>query len=161
MSLVFLAAMGAVVVGFVLHPIFSREEVAPEHLDETRREMGRLTDQKNRLLSTIKDLDFEYRAGKLSDADYQRVRADDLSRLAQLMARLEELAAGQKPLPTEEVRCLSCQQTNPPKAKFCISCGKPIEIPVQCPRCGAELPEKARFCADCGAPVQSAAVQNE
>ena len=57
MNLVLLAAMGAVVVGFVLHPIFSREEVSPEHPDETRREMGRLEDEKNRLLATIKDLE--------------------------------------------------------------------------------------------------------
>jgi hypothetical protein len=168
-NILLLAALGAVVVGFVLHPIFGRGQQYAESLDEVGRERKRLEDQKNRLLATIKDLDFEYRAGKLSDADYQRVRADDLSQLTQVMARLEELTSGRKPTsaaakqpkskgPSQsdpQVTCVSCQEANPPGAKFCISCGKPIDIPVECPRCGAELPEKARFCANCGTAVQS------
>ncbi len=167
MSLALLAALGAVVVGFVLHPIFGREQAFPDIRDEAGREREQLADQKNRLLTVIKDLDFEHRAGKLSDVDYQRVRAGDLSQLAQVMARLEAMDAGQKPSPesTEpsksseersgDVTCLSCQEVNPQDAQFCSSCGKPIEIPVQCPGCGTELLEEARFCTSCGTAVQS------
>ena len=182
MSLALLAALGAVVVGFVLHPIFSREEASADIPDESDRERGQMEDQKNRLLTAIKDLDFEYRAGKLSDVDYQRVRADDLSQLAKVMARLEALGAGEKPSPpkteppeikaseikapeptepsepseesSDDVACLSCQKINPPDAKFCFSCGKPIEIPLQCPQCGTKLLEEARFCMSCGTAVQ-------
>jgi RNA polymerase subunit RPABC4/transcription elongation factor Spt4 len=173
MSLALLAALGAVVVGFVLHPIFTREQVARYIPDEAGRERGQIEDQKNRLLTSIKDLDFEYRAGKLTDVDYQRVRADDLSQLAKVMTRLEAMGADQKPSPPEteppgiktpeptepsetseessdDVACLSCQKINPPDAKFCFSCGKPIEIPLQCPRCGTKLLEEARFCTSCG-----------
>lgn len=183
MSLALLAALGAVVVGFVLHPIFSREEALSELRDESEREREQIEDKKNRLLTAIKDLDFEYRAGKLSDVDYQRVRADDLSQLSKVMARLEAMDAGQKqalpktespeaasassPSPPEtaepsesseessdDVTCLSCQKVNPPDAKFCFSCGKAIEIPLQCPQCGMELLEEARFCTSCGTAVQ-------
>ena len=47
-----------------------RMELAPtEHVVRIR-----LEDQKERVLTTIRDLDFEYQLGKLSDADYTELR---------------------------------------------------------------------------------------
>ena len=90
MTLLFLTALGAVVVGFVLLPVFSRgtEPEPLERLTEPEREFKRLGEKKDQILAAIKDLEFEHRAGKLSDADYEKVRAHELSQVAGIMARM-------------------------------------------------------------------------
>ena len=92
MTLFFLAALGTVVVGFVLYPVFSRKAPVEKNPSDTTEELQQLEEAKQRLLATIKDLEFEYKAGKLSEADYQRVRYTDLGQVAQIMARIDEMA---------------------------------------------------------------------
>ncbi len=182
MTLIFLAALGTVVVSFVLYPVLSRE-VAPAEKrsssDDTAPELERLAEAKQRLLESVKEVEFEYRAGKLSEADYQRVRADDLAQVAQIMARIDkmtkmtemiEMGGTKKTVPESdgtapeseaatsedsETTCKSCQQGNPSEARFCLRCGKPISHTLECSKCGTELPAEAQFCIRCGTAVQT------
>jgi hypothetical protein len=165
MTLMLLAALGAVVVGFVLYPVFRGEASAEERPEEETRELERLAEEKGRILTAIKDLDFEYKAGKLSDADYQRIRTEDLARAARIMARMETLSTGdttasepkeeaQEPGEAAEIKCPSCQQANPQNAKFCLRCGSRLETQTTCAKCGTDLPGEARFCISCGEAVQ-------
>lgn len=52
----------------------------------------------------------------------------------------------------------SCGAKNPPAAKFCIDCGKPVEQPTQkyCANCGTVVADGAKFCANCGAVQNNA-----
>jgi ribosomal protein L40E len=167
MTLLLLAALGTVVVGFVLHPVFSRKAGIVKTSSGATEELQQLEEAKQRLLATIKDLEFEHKAGKLSKADYERVRNTDLGQVAQIMARMDELT-GRKAKPesapesvattsakTEDdgTTCKSCQQVNPAEARFCLRCGKPISHPLECTQCGVELPEEAQFCIRCGTAV--------
>jgi hypothetical protein len=166
MTLLLLAAIGAVVVGFVLYPVLGREATG-EQPAEKNQELKRLAEEKARILSAIKDLDFEYKAGKLSDADYQRVRSEDLARAARIMARMETLVGGEEapreeeardakePKETSEMTCPSCGQANPQNAKFCLRCGNRFETKIKCTQCGTELPGEARFCISCGESIQT------
>ncbi len=51
--------------------------------------------------------------------------------------------------------CASCNAANPPGAKFCASCGKPLAppAPAHCTQCGQALAAGAHFCGGCGAAV--------
>jgi class 3 adenylate cyclase/predicted ATPase len=49
------------------------------------------------------------------------------------------------------MRCPSCDFENPPTAKFCDACGKPLPLP--CPACGAANRTAAKFCNACGASL--------
>ena len=55
--------------------------------------------------------------------------------------------------------CQSCKAALPPQAKFCLSCGKKVELEsagsMPCPACGKTTP-KGKFCGECGAPLISA-----
>ncbi len=51
--------------------------------------------------------------------------------------------------------CPSCSYENPEGARFCMSCGSPLER--RCSVCGTELPPQARFCMSCGTPVEDGA----
>ena len=46
------------------------------------------------------------------------------------------------------MKCTKCQFENPKDSKFCLECGKKLEL--QCPQCGKTLPILAKFCNQCG-----------
>lgn len=51
--------------------------------------------------------------------------------------------------------CAKCQSTLAAGAKFCASCGTPVQSAAQsrfCSQCGGNLAPGARFCAQCGKP---------
>ncbi len=169
MTLLFLAALAGGVVLFVLFPVFARHEEVSQLPTARAQERKSLTEQKERLYEAIKDVDFEYRAGKLSEADYQSVRSKLVSQAAAVVSKLDETVdATEKEPPPKEVpgevatedvtaaegpTCPSCERLNPPNAKFCLQCGARMAASANCPECGTELPKEARFCTSCGVAV--------
>ena len=49
--------------------------------------------------------------------------------------------------------CFACSTPLPAGARFCSSCGTPIQL---CGSCSSTVPPTAKFCPGCGAPVQTA-----
>ena len=103
------------------------EPVSPfEHLDE----------RKAAIYENLRDLQFEYRVGKLSDQDYQQTKQDLQKELAGVLAeidRLKQSLATQTPLapaPNKKTPqryvCPSCKAEFPTALKFCGECGKPM-----------------------------------
>src|SRR5215471_9529585 len=94
-----------------------------QHLDE----------RKAAIYENLRDLQFEFRVGKLSDADYQQTKKDLQKELAQVLAEVdrvrEQLGAG----PAKAVAvtrsafvCPSCNAEFDKDLKFCGECGKPM-----------------------------------
>src|SRR5437870_11477121 len=74
------------------------QPVSPfQHLDE----------RKAAIYENLRDLQFEYRVGKLSDQDYQQTKLDLQRELAGVMAEIDrvktEIAAGKIPIPSPEL----------------------------------------------------------
>src|SRR5438552_4437177 len=89
------------------------EPVSPfEHLDE----------RKAAIYENLRDLQFEYRVGKLSDADYQRTKLSLQKELAGVMAEIDRVM---QKAPAQPVA-----QKAQPKVK-------PGTV---CPHCGAKFP---------------------
>src|SRR4029077_20067021 len=88
-----------------------------EHLDE----------RKAAIYENLRDLQFEYRVGKLSDQDYQQTKQDLQKELAGGLAeidRLKQTLAGQvvaAPAAPKKTRyiCPSCKAEFPTALKFC------------------------------------------
>jgi class 3 adenylate cyclase len=57
------------------------------------------------------------------------------------------------------MRCLQCQQENPPQAKFCLECATPLAL--RCSNCGTQLPASAKFCVECAQPVSTVRVARQ
>src|SRR4051812_43232900 len=108
------------------------EPVSPfQHLDE----------RKAAIYENLRDLQFEYRVGKLSDQDYQQTKQDLQKELAGVLAeidRVKQSLAGQPAAPT------------PPKT------GKKAPQTYVCPSCKAEFPTALKFCGECGKPMKAA-----
>jgi hypothetical protein len=55
-----------------------------------------LQEKKEQLLENLRDLRFEYRAGKLSEADYEQTRTTLEAEIAAVMLELEKLAPAER-----------------------------------------------------------------
>jgi hypothetical protein len=105
------------------------EPVSPfQHLD----------DRKAAIYENLRDLQFEYRVGKLSDQDYQQTKKDLQRELAVVMAEVDRIKLQLSP--NGAVR--------PPAPK-------PVD-PLTCPHCGAKFPQPLKFCGECGKPMKVA-----
>ena len=106
-----------------------------------------LKDLENRrkvLLENLKDLQFEYHQGKLSDEDYQSLKTGFLYDLAGLMDSLERMQSPKG----REVK----KPAEPPlKAKAKAKPASDTSARVKCPSCAFDNPPSNRFCGGCGA----------
>jgi hypothetical protein len=132
MTIAIASILAVLVMGFLLivrpQDLHKAEPVSPfAHLDE----------RKASIYENLRDLQFEYRLGKMSDDDYQRSKHDLQKELARVLAEVEKVAGGQ-PVKTKAV---------PVTAK---------KNAFICPSCNAEFPQALRFCGECGKPMKKA-----
>ena len=93
-----------------------------------------LDERKASIYENLRDLQFEYRVGKLSDQDYQQTKLDLQRELAGVMAEIDrikqELSKGgpppAPPKPASPLVCRHCGWKSPQPLKFCGECGKPM-----------------------------------
>ncbi len=100
---------------------------APEPLSPTRH----LEERRAAIYENLRDLQFEYRVGKLSDADYQQTKVGLQKELAGVLSEIERVNSGAAPAPvkaapapTPGTVCPHCNATFPKPLKFCGECGK-------------------------------------
>jgi len=115
--------MAIVALAFVL--FVEPEAAAAPAMDA---EIAPLLRKKEILYENLRDLLFEFRMGKLSEADYLESKRTAQAELVPLMSALDELNA--KKL-HEEVTpppgwCVRCSHTNPDSNAFCGNCGAPL-----------------------------------
>jgi hypothetical protein len=109
------------------------EPVSPfQHLDE----------RKAAIYENLRDLQFEYRLGKFSDADYQATKADLQKELAGVLAEVDRL----------KTELLKSGAIPPSKSKPAPA-PKPADRFV-CPHCGAQFAQRLKFCGECGKPME-------
>jgi hypothetical protein len=112
------------------------EPVSPfAHLDE----------RKAAIYENLRDLQFEYRLGKLSDQDYQNTKKDFQKELAAVLAEVDRLRA--------ELTAGGVGRIEPP-VKAAAKAKEPAGI--VCPNCGAKFKDRLKFCGECGKPMKAA-----
>jgi hypothetical protein len=135
------AVLAAVVIGFTL---YVRDRDIPP-LPVENPELRHLERRRQILYDNLKDLQFEYHQGKLSDEDYQSLKAGFLGDLAGIMDAMERVASA-----------TTRPEKQPPpegKPKVKAQSGQPAGTPAStnvCPSCQAENPPGHRFCGNCG-----------
>ena len=98
-----------------------------------------LEDRKAAIYDNLRDLQFEYRLGKLSDEDYQRTKVSLQKELAVVLAEIEETVR-KLGLATRRAAPLSKMQSQ----------SHPAKATNKCPHCGATFSRSMRFCGECG-----------
>jgi UDP-N-acetylenolpyruvoylglucosamine reductase len=123
------------VIGAFLFTFAIRESQLPPTESETP--IRPLEESKSRIYESLRDLQFEYRVGKLSDEDYQAAKAELQKELARVLAQIDEFTSGA------------------PKAAPPAASAKTAD-PYHCHSCGATFKEPLKFCGECGKPMESA-----
>ena len=127
--------------------------VRPKDLPEPEPEspFQHLDERKAAIYENLRDLQFEYRVGKLSDEDYQTTKKDLQSELATVLAEVDKLKIklgvnvnGAAPPP---------RQALPPKPAPARAAKK---SGFTCDACGATFDQELKFCGECGKPMKVA-----
>ena len=142
---------------FVLYPLFSEVRprgvvVRPAEREPTRAEAA---------IAALREVEFDRETGKLSDADYSKLKSE-YTREALAALRAQDAVAAS--VGDDEVEaailkyrarvsaCPVCGPRPEPDAVYCSSCGR--YLAGQCGKCGASITEiGARFCGSCGSSL--------
>ena len=125
-------ALTLIALAFVL-TIRERDVPEPEPVSPVQH----LEDRKAAIYENLRDLQFEYRLGKLSDEDYQATKQALQRELAGVLAEMEATLSKLKVMPAR------------PAAKTAKS-KRPVTV---CPFCGAEFSQALKFCGQCGKAI--------
>ena len=142
MIYLFCGILSGAVLGAVCIPLFRKEETLESAIIE-ETEWDLLQRKKEVVLGNMQDLDFEYKCGKLSEEDYQRIRGEMSAEAALVFREIEnieteadldalirrEISArkARAKAPTQMTSCSSCGSTNPLTNKFCAECGAKLK----------------------------------
>ena len=144
MLLILTSLLIAVAVGLVLEPVFRSPSLEEQAVLPGSNPRRHLEEQREMIYDNVRDLEFEYQAGKLSEDDYQRTRQDYMAEAGGLMAR--EMGLGGPAAP---------KGSTAPKGSAAV--GEASAAEPRCPQCGFMNPPKMKFCGECGARLGSPA----
>ena len=94
-----------------------------------------LEGRKAAIYENLRDLQFEYRVGKLSDADYERTKKELQAELANVLAEIDRMKGAPAPAPAAAKPVKQAKAEN------------------VCPHCGAKFDKALKFCGECGKPM--------
>jgi hypothetical protein len=104
-----------------------------------------LEERKAAIYENLRDLQFEYRVGKLSDSDYQQTKLTLQKELAGVLAEIEETAK----------RLGVTTRRSTPTAKQPAATPATQPDSPTCPNCGAKFSGPMKFCGECGKAMAS------
>ncbi len=135
---IFTAAVVGVAAWRTFSPLVGHDEAAPAPTPGGRTRTA-LEREKTLVLRSIKELEFDYAMGKVSEKDFSEMSTRLRSRAAGLIGQLDAGRAyrdeiekeifkrlGQAPATTSRT-CTSCRTENDRDARFCKACGSRLE----------------------------------
>jgi hypothetical protein len=131
--IIVLTCIVAIVVIVFILGVRPKDLPAPEPVSP----FAHLDERKAAIYENLRDLQFEYRVGKLSDHDYQQTKQDLQKELAGVMAEVDRIK--------NELGVQAQVQTVKPKLR-----------PNTCPHCRASFDKPLKFCGECGKPMKAA-----
>jgi NADH pyrophosphatase NudC (nudix superfamily) len=103
-----------------------------------------LDERKAAIYENLRDLQFEYRVGKLSDQDYQNTKKDLQRELAGVLAEVDKIKA-------------QLNEARPAAAPTVVAKPAPSQASgFKCEACGATFEKELKFCGECGKPMKAA-----
>jgi hypothetical protein len=128
----FLLVAAILTFAVILYTLFVRAQDLPE--TAPANPVQHLEGRKAAIYENLRDLQFEYRVGKLSDDDYQRTKKDMQAELAVVLAEMDRIQ--QKPASAS------------PVAKAAVVTA--VDTARVCPHCDAKFEKALKFCGECG-----------
>jgi membrane protease subunit (stomatin/prohibitin family) len=153
MSAIIIALLALIALGVVLHPLFYDEgwRSAPALALDPKLES--LLSAREATYGAIKDLESDHAQGKLSDSDYQNLRAKYETKALAILQQLNLIETNSAIRAKVAARgCAQCALPSNRGDKFCARCGANLGAPA-CALCSEPIKPEWKFCKSCGAPV--------
>ena len=142
MIYLFCGILGGAVLSAICVPLFRKEDTLESAIIE-ETEWDLLQRKKEVVLGNIQDLDFEYKCGKLSEEDYQKIRGEMSGEAARVFQEIDNIES------EADLDALIRREIGARKKKSAAS------VPTKaCPSCGVSNPATNKFCAECGAKLK-------
>ena len=141
------AAAILLVLGALFLTLFIRAKDVPEPVPVSP--VQHLEDRKQAIYDNLRDLQFEYRLGKLSDGDYQQTKQALQKELAGVLAEMEDTM---KRLGLTPVRVGAKAPVAKPPAKPTAKASA-SSVATVCPHCGAKFSQALKYCGECGRAI--------
>jgi len=143
-----IAAVILVVAATTLFTLFVRAQDIPQ--PDPVSATQHLEERKARIYENLRDLQFEFRVGKLSDSDYQRTKLALQQELVVVLAEIDRVVA-LNDTAESEAKPKGSRQPQVATAAVAQSNSSESSAPgVVCPHCGAKFPAPMKFCGECG-----------
>lgn len=161
------------VVIFISKPFFERSASA---MTQEEHEYSALLAERDRLLTAIEELDFDYALGKIPEDEYPAQRASLVRRGAETLRQLDAMQSGNADQDVEErleAAIAARQLVSEPapngagKRSLPATPDDDLEVMIAnrrrvriekaggfCPQCGKPVQKSDRFCPGCGATLQ-------
>ena len=113
-------------------------------------------EQKQAVMSALRDLDFDFGTGKVSEEDYVSLRAQLVTEAAEHIQseesiedeQIETMISARKASLSKGQECSNCGTAVEAESRFCSQCGTSMEN--NCPSCGKAVQAADIFCTACG-----------
>lgn len=137
---------------FVLYPIVSGREA---HMEWDEEELTEAQHRRNVALLALRDVEYDFHAGKLDTADYGRLK-QEIS--AEALRAIDEEEAEWLARHAEPGDPELEEGEPPPEARAALEAEiaalrDSIRAGVICPQCGSPNPKGSRYCGDCGSAL--------
>ena len=158
-SAIFFILAILIIVGAYLYAPFLRGY--GHHITLEEHELSALMAERDRVLSALQELDFDFKLGKIPENDYPTQRTSLLQKGADVLRKIDELTASDSSSPSrknmkrtkksstkakitdEDLEEMISARRKTRKSKFkgfCPNCGKPVMVTDRfCPSCGKSL----------------------
>lgn len=149
-------ALLAAALAYISLPFRQKQLKSVNNSNSTTQQKG----QGDAILSALRDLDFDFRTGKISEEDYTPLRTHLVVEVAQYMeaeekreAQLEALIQSRRTAQQQRSKCQHCEAPIQAGERFCSKCGSAISS-ESCPSCGKKIQAGDLFCSSCGNKVE-------
>ena len=132
---------------------------------EEEHELSALLAERDRVINSLQELDFDYKLGKIPEEDYPAQRASLLQSGAEILRKIDTIAP--EPASAQDVdarieRAIAAHRADAPVAKPEVSDddlesmisarrkGRKEKSSGFCPKCGKPVMVSDRFCPSCG-----------
>ena len=154
MELVISVLIAGAIITFIALPLFASSRAQDEN-EPTALET--LMSQRDAAYDAMRDLDFDFQTGKLSDVDYNALRDKAKSRAAVVLQQLDAVQVQDHQLEQEIMQRRAAKPTvasapadDAIEQEIAKRRGKSATANMACKNCGTPYKSGDQFCAKCG-----------
>ncbi len=134
---------------WVFRPLFrpeSLESVSPKKRENRQESLQR---RKEDVYEAIKEMDFDYGMGKISEDDYNELKSQYKAKAVEIIKDLDGVGGGDDVDKAIEREIQELRKKKPSKRKGGKEKGAGLKINF-CPQCGRKVAPNDNFCQACG-----------